>query len=206
MISRQTEAEILRLYHVEKWRVGTIAEQLGVHHDAVRRVLEQNGVPRPRPQRPSRIDAYLPFILETLRRYPKLPASRLYDMCRERGYRGSPDHFRHMIARHRPRPVQRSSTYLSYDSRYGDLLFEVISRRHENRSTVLTTNKAFSEWAEVFSNASCVTALIDRLVHRAEIVKIEGKSYREKEALERAQRRATERQARAKKKRSRSAS
>ena len=83
--------------------------------------------------------------------------------------------------------------YLSYDSRYGDLLFEVVSRRHETRSTVLTTNKAFSEWTEVFSNASCVTALIDRLVHRAEIVKIEGRSYREKEAHERNARRATER-------------
>ncbi|MBK8977621.1 MAG: ATP-binding protein, partial [Planctomycetes bacterium] len=83
--------------------------------------------------------------------------------------------------------------YLSYDSRYGDLLFEVVSRRHELRSTVLTTNKAFSEWTEVFSNASCVTALIDRPVHRAEIVKIEGRSYREKEAHERNARRAAER-------------
>jgi DNA replication protein DnaC len=86
--------------------------------------------------------------------------------------------------------------YLSYDSRYGDLLFEVISRRHELKSTVVTTNKAFSEWTEVFSNASCVTALIDRLVHHAEILKIEGKSYREKEALERAERRAAERKKR----------
>ena len=83
--------------------------------------------------------------------------------------------------------------YLSYDSRYGDLLFDVVSRRHEVRSTVLTTNKAFSEWGEVFSNASCVSALIDRLVHRAEIVKIEGKSYREKEAHERSARRAATR-------------
>jgi len=83
--------------------------------------------------------------------------------------------------------------YLSYDSRYGDLLFEVISRRHESKSTVITTNKAFSEWTEVFSNASCVSALIDRLVHRAEIVKIEGDSYREKEAHERLERRASQR-------------
>ena len=83
--------------------------------------------------------------------------------------------------------------YLSYDSRYGDLLFEVVSRRHEQKSIMLTTNKAFSEWTEVFSNASCVTALIDRLVHRAEIVKIEGKSYREKEALERNAQRAAAR-------------
>lgn len=88
--------------------------------------------------------------------------------------------------------------YLSYDSRYGDLLFEVISRRHEQRSTILTTNKAFSEWKEVFSNASCVSALLDRIIHRVEILKVEGSSYREKEAQERSARRAAERKAKAK--------
>jgi len=64
---------------------------------------------------------------------------------------------------------------------------------------VVTTNKVFSEWTEVFSNASCVSALIDRLVHRAEIIKIDGKSYREREALERSQRRAAERKRKKKK-------
>ena len=88
--------------------------------------------------------------------------------------------------------------YLSYDTRYGDLLFEVISRRHEQRSTIITTNKPFSEWTEVFSNASCVTALVDRLVHRAEIVSIEGNSYREKEARERASVRQQSRRTKAK--------
>ena len=92
--------------------------------------------------------------------------------------------------------------YLSYDGRYGDLLFEVVSRRHLQRSTVLTTNKAFSEWTQVFAAASCVSALVDRIVHRAEIVNITGESYRQKEALERAERRATERAAAAKKRRS----
>jgi len=107
VVSRETEAEILRLHHVEKWPPGTIAAQLHVHHDVVRRVIERDGTAPARPQRPSRIDAYLPFILESLRRYPKLPASRLYQMCCERGYRGSPDHFRHMVARHRPpRPTE----------------------------------------------------------------------------------------------------
>jgi len=105
MIPPELEAEILRLHHVEKWKRGTIAAQLGVHHDVVERVLRGEGQPRPRLARPSRIDAYLPFILDVLRRYPRLPASRLFDMCAERGYRGSPDHFRHMIARYRPRPA-----------------------------------------------------------------------------------------------------
>jgi DNA replication protein DnaC len=88
--------------------------------------------------------------------------------------------------------------YLSYDSRAGDLLFEVVSRRHEHRPIVLTTNKAFKQWNEVFPNSSCVTALVDRLLHRAEIVKIEGESYRAKEARERAEARARERAARSK--------
>jgi len=76
--------------------------------------------------------------------------------------------------------------YLSYDTRYADLLFEVITRRYQQRSIVLTTNKAFGEWSEVFPNAACVVALVDRLVHRAEIVTIDGDSYRLKEAKERA--------------------
>lgn len=102
VIRNEVEAEILRLHDVEEWPVGTIAAHLQVHHDAVSRVVTSGGVPPARPQRPARIDAYLPFVLESLRRYPGLPASRLYQMCRERGYRGSGEHFRHMIARHRP--------------------------------------------------------------------------------------------------------
>jgi len=83
--------------------------------------------------------------------------------------------------------------YLSYDSRAADLLFEVVSRRHEQRSIILTTNKSFTDWNEVFPNSSSVTALIDRLVHRAEIVKIAGESYRVKEAKERAAEKARKR-------------
>ena len=102
VIRGEAEAEILRLHHVEKWPIATIAGHLHVHHDVVTRVLTTAGAPPARPQRPARIDAYLPFILESLRRYPGLLSSRLYQMCKERGYRGSGDHFRHMVARHRP--------------------------------------------------------------------------------------------------------
>jgi DNA replication protein DnaC len=86
--------------------------------------------------------------------------------------------------------------YLSYDSRAADLLFEVVSRRHEQRPILLTTNKPFAEWNEVFPNAGSVTALVDRLLHHAEIVKIEGESYRAKEAKERAAEKARQRAAR----------
>lgn len=83
--------------------------------------------------------------------------------------------------------------YLSYDNRYADLLFEVVSRRYQQRSIVLTTNKPFGEWAEVFPNAACVVTLVDRLIHQAEVVPIEGASYRLKEAKERADRKAKSR-------------
>lgn len=72
--------------------------------------------------------------------------------------------------------------YLSYDGRNADLLFQIVSRRYERRSLVLTTNLAFSEWPTVFPNAACTTALIDRVVHHAEIIAIEGDSYRRREA------------------------
>jgi transposase len=105
------EAQILRFYHAEKWTIGTIARQLHIHHSVVRRVLAQAGLPRPGPPpRASKIDAYLPLIRQTLESFPTLTASRLYVMAYERGYRGSPDHFRHLIACHRPRP--KAEAYL----------------------------------------------------------------------------------------------
>jgi len=72
--------------------------------------------------------------------------------------------------------------YLSYDARAADLLFQVVSRRYERRSLVLTTNLPFSEWPTIFPNAATATALIDRVVHHAEILTIEGTSYRRRVA------------------------
>lgn len=74
--------------------------------------------------------------------------------------------------------------YLSYSNRHADLLFEIISRRYHQKPTLITTNKPFSEWGEIFPNASCVVSLIDRLVHSSEIIEIDAKSYRLKEAKE----------------------
>ncbi len=83
--------------------------------------------------------------------------------------------------------------YLSYSNRHADLLFELISRRYETKSTLVTTNKPFAEWSEVFPNAGCVVSLVDRLVHHAEIISIEGESYRLKDAKEQAELRAQKR-------------
>jgi transposase len=104
-IPPELEAQILRYHHVEKWRVGTIARQLRVHHGTVVRVLAQAGLPRiGPPARRSQVEPFLPFIHQTLEKFPTLTASRLYAMVHERGYRGRPDHFRHLVACHRPRP------------------------------------------------------------------------------------------------------
>ena len=106
MISKEIEARILRLYHAEQWKIGTIATQLGLHHTTVRRVLVHAGVPKALElTRGSMIDPHLPWIRETLERYPRLRASRLFEMARARGYHGGADHFRHLIALHRPRPT-----------------------------------------------------------------------------------------------------
>ena len=75
--------------------------------------------------------------------------------------------------------------YLSYDNRYADLLFEVVTRRYEAQKPILlSTNKPFSQWGEVFPHAACVVTLVDRLIHRAEVIDIEAESYRLKEAKE----------------------
>jgi DNA replication protein DnaC len=83
--------------------------------------------------------------------------------------------------------------YLSYGNRHADLLFELVSRRYQAHSTLVTTNRPFAEWGEVFPNAACVVSLVDRLIHNAEVIAIEGESYRLKEAKERSEQRAKRR-------------
>jgi transposase len=105
-IPAELEAKILRYFHVEKWRVGTIAAQFHVHHATIKRVLLQAGVPIKKIlTKSSQLDPYLPFVLDTLQKYPKLTAKRMYDMVYERGYRGGVDHFRHLMTLYRPKPI-----------------------------------------------------------------------------------------------------
>lgn len=75
--------------------------------------------------------------------------------------------------------------YMSYGNRHADLLFEIISRRHQTKSTLITTNKPFNEWGSIFPSAACVVSLIDRLIHRSEIISIDAESFRLKDANER---------------------
>jgi transposase len=105
-ISVELRAQILRYHRAELWTVGTIARQLGVHRDTVLLALAREGIsPLDKRARPSKVDAYLPFIQDTLKQFPTLTSTRLHAMVCERGYSGGSDHFRHIVACHRPRPV-----------------------------------------------------------------------------------------------------
>ncbi len=110
-------------------------------------------------------------------------AQMLLDLGSQESARGLDQRLRHYCTRTGLLVVDEIG-YLSYDNRNADLLFQVVSRRYEKRSVVLTTNLTFSDWPTVFPNAACTTALIDRLVHHSEIITIEGKSYRAREAEE----------------------
>jgi len=104
------EAEIIRLYFAEHWRVGTIAAQLGVHPDVVRRVLGLGDARAAGAPRATLVDPYRAFIAETLARYPRLCATRLHDMLVPRGYAGAPRTLRQYVATVRPKP--RREIYL----------------------------------------------------------------------------------------------
>lgn len=107
MISPELRARIRRLFFVEHWKVGTIAAELGVHPITVRRAIESEWLaPRSRVVRPSALDPYKPFVHATLAQYPRLRATRLYEMLRARGYPGSLIQLRRYVRTVRPEPAQ----------------------------------------------------------------------------------------------------
>jgi len=103
-VTAEETAKILSLHHAEHWPVGTIGAQLGRHHDTVERVLAQSGLEvHKQSTRPRLVDPFVPFLKETLEKYPRLRASRLWSMARARGYTGSKSGFRAIVSRLRPR-------------------------------------------------------------------------------------------------------
>jgi transposase len=106
VISDEQRAEIRRLFYAEHWKVGTIAASLGVHPDTVKRAIEVDGfrIEAGRP-RPTKADPFLPFIRETLERYPRLRSTRLCEMLRGRGYTGSAVQLRRAVKKLRPGPM-----------------------------------------------------------------------------------------------------
>lgn len=113
-LDEQQRSEIVRLVLAEKWPIGTVARQLGVHHSVVRRALRHIGVPIPKLHpRASKLDPYMPFVHAQLEKYPTLPASRLHQMLCERGYTGGQSRVREMVALVRPRPKAEAYLRLS---------------------------------------------------------------------------------------------
>src|SRR5260370_21881101 len=115
MLGGETVGESRRLYYAERWRMGTIAAQLGVHPDAVRRALRREpGARPPGPRRRRLIDPFLPWLIETLARYPRLRATVLHRMLRERGFAGSVVQLRRQVRPLRPsrRQVFARMTFL----------------------------------------------------------------------------------------------
>ena len=102
MISPETRVQIRRYFYAEHWKIGTIAQALDVHPDTVRRAIEVERFQHAEPLRPSIVDPYLPFVRETLEQHPRLRATRLFQMIRDRGYSGSVEQLRRVVARLRP--------------------------------------------------------------------------------------------------------
>lgn len=116
-------------------------------------------------------------------------AQMLLDLCAQDSARALDRRLKHYA---RPRLLCIDEVgYLSYDNRNADLLYEVVSRRYEQKSLVLTTNLAFSDWPSIFPSATSAIALIDRVIHHADVTAIEGESFRKREAeADRSRRRA----------------
>src|SRR3982751_1036894 len=104
MISPETRVQIRRYFYAEHWKIGTIATALDVHPDTVRRAIEVERFQHAEPLRPSILDPYLPFVREVLEQYPRVRATRLHQMIRDRGYPGSVEQLRRVVARLRPQP------------------------------------------------------------------------------------------------------
>ena len=148
-------AQILRLHSVEKWRVGTIARQLHVHRDVVRRVFAGNCAPvHPSALRPCRIDPYRPFILATLTKFPTLTAARLHAMVTERGFVGSTSHLRALVAGLRPRPS--AEAYLRLRTLPGEQAQVDWGLCRNRAGTAPKAAKAFS-WQARKNSISCDT-------------------------------------------------
>ncbi|HUK91562.1 MAG TPA: IS21 family transposase [Blastocatellia bacterium] len=102
MIGLEQVANIRRLFHCEHWKIGTIAAELGLHPDAVRRALKTDRFKRGPAKRPTLVEPYLDFIKQTVEDHPRLRATRIYEMLRSRGYNGGVLQVRRAVATIRP--------------------------------------------------------------------------------------------------------
>ena len=174
-VEPQVEHDILRHHLVDGWPVGTVARELGVHHGVVRRVLAQRGIQisDATSLRSRMVDTYLPFVEATLAKYPKLHASRLFQMAKDRGYPGSESHFRRIIAGLRPRPVPEPFARLDMPPAeqgqvdWGSFGTHVVGRaRRPLHAFVVTLSWSRMVWLQFFydmARASFLRGYIDAL-------------------------------------------
>src|SRR5208337_180541 len=102
MIDTETRARIRHLFYVEHWKVGTIARELMLHPDTVSIALETDRFNSTQTLRPRATDPYADFIRETLAKHPRLRATRIFQMIRDRGYSGSVVQLRRFVSCVRP--------------------------------------------------------------------------------------------------------
>jgi transposase len=105
MIPPELVVQIRRLFYAEHWKIGTISSELGVHYDTVKRALEVERFRRG-PNRKTKLEPYHEFIQQTLQSYPRLRATRIFEMIRERGYPGGMEQLRRYVRRIRPRVAE----------------------------------------------------------------------------------------------------
>ncbi|MEM9692223.1 MAG: hypothetical protein AAGA56_06750 [Myxococcota bacterium] len=118
MIDPKLKTEIRRLYFAEDWKVGTIATELGIHHDTVRRAIILDRFVRRGVVRPSQLDPYKAFIQQTLEQHPRLRATRLHEMVKARGYPGTIGQVRRYVRQ--VRPAARKEAFLALETLPGE--------------------------------------------------------------------------------------
>jgi len=102
MIDLETRAKIRRLFYADHWKIGTIARELSLHPDTVARAVETERFNRDKAPRPDVVAPYAAYIREIINKYPRLCATRVFHMIRDRGYKNSVDPVRRFIATVRP--------------------------------------------------------------------------------------------------------
>lgn len=173
MISVEQIAVIRRLFHAEHWKIGTIATELGLHADTVRRALDTDRFNRGASNRRTLVEPYLDFIKQTLEAHPRLRATRIYEMIRGRGYTGSIVQLRRVVATLRPTHREAFLRLITLPGEQGQADWahfgEIRIGRARRRLScfVMTLSYSRALWLEFFLNQT-LESLIVAHVHAFE--------------------------------------
>jgi hypothetical protein len=174
-------AEIRRLYFAEKVPIKEIARRLALARNTVRAAIRSAAPPKyKRAARGSFVDAAEPDIRRLLRAHPRMPASVIVARLAEAHGAGRLQSELVRLGRY-PLLVIDEVGSIPFEPEAANLFFQLLSSRYERASVIVTSNKPFGRWGEVFGDAPVAAAMIDRLVHHAEIVSLKGDSYRLKD-------------------------